>query len=122
MATTPVPTQPAAPPVTVQKQNVLWAFIQDHWQIAVVAIVALVLFFVLPHFKELAYGLLRVAVAVFLIALVVYTWTRNTVREYIASGAFVAEFRALEAKHRVAVTVTLLVVIAWVVVECLVHP
>lgn len=120
--TAPAPTQPAAPPVIIQKVNSLWAFTVDHWPLAVVALVALAAFIFLPRFQELAYGLLRVALVALFIALIIYVWFKDTIREYLSSGAFVAEFRALEARHRVAVTITILVVISWIVVECIVHP
>jgi hydrogenase-4 membrane subunit HyfE len=122
VAQTPAPTQPAAPQVEVQKENSFLAFVKDHWAILAVGLVGLAAFFIVPQFKELSYGLMRAAITVLFIALLVYTWFRHTLREYLVSGAFVAEFRALEAKHRVAVTVTVLVLISWIVVECIVHP
>jgi hypothetical protein len=90
--TAPASTQPATPPVEIKKKNVLIAFIQEHWQIVAVGVVAVALFFIVPKFQEFAYGLLRIAIAVFFIALLIFVWFRDTIREYLTSGAFVAEF------------------------------
>jgi hypothetical protein len=50
-----------------------------------------------------------------------YIWFKDTIRPYLVSGNFIEDFKQLEGKHRVAVTVTILLAVLWLIVECLVH-
>jgi hypothetical protein len=104
------------------KLIVLWTWIKDHTWLAIFAVLALAAFFSLGHFQEIAYGLFRALIAVIFISVILYIWFRDTIQSYLVSGTFVTDFHALEAKHKVAVTVTMVIAVLWLVVECLVHP
>ncbi len=104
------------------KLLVAWTWIQDHAWLAILAALALLVFFFVPQFKELAYGAFRVIIGIILVSIVLYAWFRDTIQQHIVSGDFVVAFRSLEAKHKVAVTITVIGLITWAVIECLVHP
>lgn len=105
-----------------QKLLAIGVFIKDHVVLALFCVAALFAFFLLPHFQEFAYGLFRVGIAVFFVAALLYIWFKDTIRQYLVSGTFVSDFHALESKHKVAVTLTVIIAILWAVVECLIHP
>jgi hypothetical protein len=104
------------------KLKAIGVFIKDHFMMAVFCAAALFAFLFLPHFQEMAYGIFRVGIAIFFVAALIYLWFKDTIREYLVSGQFVTDFTSLEAKHKVAVTMTVIIAILWAVVECLVHP
>lgn len=102
--------------------TLIWTFIRDHIWLAILIAVFGFIFFFVPAFKEIAYGALRVLIGVLIVAIVLYAWFRETVRESIVTGTFVAKFKELEAKHHVAVVISVIALITWAVVESLVHP
>lgn len=104
------------------KLTVAWTWIKDHSWLVLLAGIALLIFFFVPQFKELAYGAFRLIIGILLVSIVLYAWFRDTIQQHLVSGDFVTAFNSLEAKHKVAVTITVIGFITWAVVECLVHP
>jgi hypothetical protein len=102
--------------------QIVGTWIRDHIWLVVIAAVALVAFFFIPQFKEVSYGIFRVLIAVILVSIVLYAWFRETIRQHIVSGDFKAAFESLEAKHKVATTISVIAFITWAIVECIVHP
>lgn len=108
--------------------SIIWnsktiVFLRDHLWVAGLGIVGIYIFFHAgPHFKELEYAFVRIAFAVLMIAGFLYAWWRHTVSEHIASGNLVADFKSVEAKHRLWFCFAVIALIALVVVECVVHP
>lgn len=105
-----------------EKILALGVFIKDHIMLVALAAAAMFVFLFLPHFREFAYGLFRAFVAIFFVAVIIYIWFKDTIRPYLVNGTFVEDFKALEAKHRVATALTVIIVVVWLVIETLVHP
>ncbi len=98
-------------------------FVRDHLWIAGLGVLAIWIFFHGgQNFKELAYAFVRIAFVVFMVGVILYAWWRKTVSEHIASGNLVADFKAVEAKHRLWFCFAVIALIAFVIVEATVHP
>lgn len=104
------------------KLTQIGVWIKDHLVMVLVAAGLLALFFYVPHFQEFFYGLLRAAIVLIAISAFIYLVFKDTIRPWLVDGGLIADFKAVEAKHRMAFFAAVLLIITIVVVECLVHP
>lgn len=108
-------TQPPNAPMPKPASAVL-EFVKDHWVIGVLAIAIGALFLYSPaggKFAEFTYGLLRMLVVLLATASAINLFFPGTVRTYLNHFGLVQDFFALEARHRVYVTVAIVLVLFW---------
>jgi hypothetical protein len=104
----------------IAKDVGIW--IKDHFVIVLVAAALMAVFFLVPQFKELSYGLGRAAIVLAAISGFIWLAFGQTIRPWLVGGGLIADFKAAEAKHRMAFFAGILLAVTIVVVECVVHP
>lgn len=104
------------------KLTQIGVWIKDHLMIVLIAAGLMAVFFVLPHFQEFSYGLLRAAIILIAISAFIWITFKDTIRPWLTGGGLIEDFKNLEAKHRVAFFAFVLLVITIVVVESVTHP
>lgn len=100
----------------------LWSYIADHIWIFLLGLLAAVAFFYVEKFSEFLYALVRFVVVVAASMALRDLWFRKTIRPYINSLGFAADFNTLPAVHKIWISVVIMVALLAVAATCFVHP
>jgi hypothetical protein len=96
-------------------------FLRDNIYIVIAAIILAVLFFWVGLFQEMVYGALRLFAVVLIAAIVLHWKFPDTVHKYIRDDELIADFKALDPKHRVYVVFGTIAVLFIVAALCFTH-
>ncbi len=97
-------------------------WIKDHFMLVVVIAALIAIFFLIGTFREFAYGLLRAAITLLAISVFIWIAFKDSIRPWLVGGGLIADFKVVEAKHRLAFFAAVFLAITIIVVEALVHP
>lgn len=98
------------------------AFFSQHWPLALVIALAAFVYLHSDKFAEFLYGGLRLGVVVLVAFLIISLVFHETIRPYMNSGDFVADFRtALSPERRFYTTLAVIAFIVYIAADCFTH-